>query len=271
MTADARLHSDRFPRASRYHPDWVVASASGGAHVLWLAEWLSEAIDLTPGMRVLDLGCGRAASSIFLHREFGVQVWALDLWFSAEENRQRIRDAGAAAGVTAVQGDARALPFDPASFDCIVCLDAYPYFGTDVCYLETLARVLRPGGVLGIAGAGLMHEIDGEAPDHLRAWWTPDLWCLHSAPWWQRHWARTGLVDVTVADTMPDGWQRWLDWHQVVAPDNHEEIAAVGVDAGRTLGYVRVVARRTGLPAQDAITSIPAQYTPHPLLREPGR
>jgi hypothetical protein len=32
---------------------------------------------------VLDLGCGRASSSIFLRREFGVQVWAADLWFSA--------------------------------------------------------------------------------------------------------------------------------------------------------------------------------------------
>ncbi len=39
-----------------------------------------------PGLRVLDLGCGRASSSIFLCREFGVQVWAADLWFSASEN-----------------------------------------------------------------------------------------------------------------------------------------------------------------------------------------
>jgi cyclopropane fatty-acyl-phospholipid synthase-like methyltransferase len=50
-------------------------------------------------VRVLDLGCGRAASSIFLHRELGVQVWATDLWFSASANLQRIRDAGAESGV----------------------------------------------------------------------------------------------------------------------------------------------------------------------------
>jgi cyclopropane fatty-acyl-phospholipid synthase-like methyltransferase len=43
---------------------------------LWLTEWLAEALDLRPGMRVLDLGCGRAMSSVFLRREFGVQVWA---------------------------------------------------------------------------------------------------------------------------------------------------------------------------------------------------
>lgn len=68
------LTDDRFPRASRYNPEWILAGVSGGANPLWLAEWLSGAMDLRPGMRVLDLGCGRALSSIFLHREFGVQV-----------------------------------------------------------------------------------------------------------------------------------------------------------------------------------------------------
>ena len=94
MDSDRRLVSERFPRSSRYHPEWVIASASGGANALWLTEWLAEALDLRPGMRVLDLGCGLAASSIFLHREYGAQVWATDLWFSASENLQRVRDAG---------------------------------------------------------------------------------------------------------------------------------------------------------------------------------
>ena len=102
---------DRFPLASRYHPDWVRSSASGGANALWLAEWLAEAIELRPGMRVLDLACGRAMSSVFLHREFGVHVWAVDLWHSASENLQRIRDAGVEDGVFPIHADARSLPF----------------------------------------------------------------------------------------------------------------------------------------------------------------
>ena len=83
MTPDQRLVSERFPRSSQYHPEWVLANISGGANSLWLTEWLTAALDLRPGMRVLDLGCGWASSSIFLRREFGVQVWATDLWFSA--------------------------------------------------------------------------------------------------------------------------------------------------------------------------------------------
>src|SRR4051794_12256373 len=78
---DERLISRRFPRSSAYHPDWLLAGVSGGANPLWMAEWLSEALPLKPGMRVLDLGCGRAVSSVFWRREFGVQVWAADLWF----------------------------------------------------------------------------------------------------------------------------------------------------------------------------------------------
>ena len=54
MTHDTRLVSERFPRSSRYHPDWVLANASGGANSLWLPEWLAPALNLRPGMRVLD-------------------------------------------------------------------------------------------------------------------------------------------------------------------------------------------------------------------------
>ena len=59
-TTDQRLVSARFPRSSAYHPDWVMGSASGGANALWLTEWLADGLELKPGLRVLDLGCGRA-------------------------------------------------------------------------------------------------------------------------------------------------------------------------------------------------------------------
>ena len=41
---DPRLLSERFPRSSAYHPDWVVASVSGGANALLMTEWLAEAL-----------------------------------------------------------------------------------------------------------------------------------------------------------------------------------------------------------------------------------
>jgi len=259
---------ERFPRAAKYNPDWVLASVSSAANPLWLSEWLATTMDLQPGMRVLDLGCGRAVSSIFLRREFGVQVWATDLWFSASENLQRIRDAGVEDGVFPIHADARSMPFAAEFFDAIVCIDAFSYFGTDDLYLNYLARFVRSGGRVGIAGAGLMQEIEASPPGHLRAWWTQDLWCLHSANWWRRHWDRTGIMEVEVSDTMPDGWQLWLEWHKVIAPDNHSEIEALEADQGKYLGYVRLVGRRQGsVQLADPIETVATQYTKMPLLR----
>jgi len=267
MAWDDGLIAGRFPRSAKYNPEWILASASGAANALWLTEWLTAVLDLRPGMRVLDLGCGRAASSIFLHREFAVQVWATDLWFSASENMQRIRDAGVEDGVFPIHADARSLPFAADFFDAIVCIDGFPYYGTDDLYLNYLARFVKPGGPLGIAGAGLIREIEGPPPEHLREWWTQDLWCLHSADWWRRHWGRTGIMDVEVGDTMPDGWQLWLDWHKVAFPENQVEIMALEADRGQYLGYVRLVGRRNGtVKLAEPIQSLTTQYTKKPLL-----
>jgi cyclopropane fatty-acyl-phospholipid synthase-like methyltransferase len=273
MAADKRLVSERFPRSTRYHPEWVLANASGGANSLWITEWLTEAMDLRPGMRVLDLGCGRASSSIFLRREFGVQVWATDLWFSVSENLERIRDAGVEDAVFPIRADARSLPFAAEFFDAILSVDSFIYYGTDDLYLSYIARFLKPGGPIGIAGAGLVQEIDGKVPDHLAEWWTPDLWSLHSADWWRRHWERMGFMDVERADTMPDGWRAWLDWHTTGFPDNLTEIKALEADRGRYLGYVRTVGRpRAGAKMAEVVdqtTSVTTEYTKKPLLRGP--
>jgi len=268
LSPDRRLVNDRFPRSSKYHPEWLLAGVSGGANSLWMTEWLSTALDLRPGMRVLDLGCGLASSSIFLRREFGVEVWATDLWFSASENVQRIRDAGVDDGVFPIHADARSLPFPDEFFDAVVSIDSFFYYGTDDLYMNYLARFVKPGGAVGIAGAGLMEEIEGAVPEHLQEWWTPDLWCLHSASWWRRHWERTGIIDIEVSDTMPDGWQLWLEWHRTVAPDNEVEIKALEADRGSFLGYVRVVGRRRAdVKLPDHIVSVPTHYTRKPLLR----
>ena len=113
------LALDRFPRSARYDPQWLIEHQMG-PNVLWLTEFVCEVMDLQPGMRVLDLGCGTALSSIFLAREFGVQVWATDLWVAATENWQRIRAAQLGAEIVPIHADARQLPYADAFFEAIV-------------------------------------------------------------------------------------------------------------------------------------------------------
>ncbi len=262
------LISDRFPRSNQYHPEWVIGRGTGGANALWLTEWLCELLDLRPGMRVLDLGCGRAMSSIFLHREFGVEVWATDLWFSATDNLQCIRDAGISEGVYPIHAEAHALPFATEFFDVIVSIDSFQYYGTDDTYAHYLTRLVKPGGAMAIAGAGLTRELDGELPASLKGWWEPNMACLHSHDWWRRHWQRSGILDVTHADSMEDAWQLWGEWQRAVAPDNRAEIEMLDLDRGATLTYMRAVGRRrTGIVLDEPLVSVPRDYVRYPLLR----
>jgi cyclopropane fatty-acyl-phospholipid synthase-like methyltransferase len=238
-----------FPRAAAYDPAWVLEHHMG-PNVLWLTESLSQVLDLAPGSRVLDLGCGRALSSIFLAREFDVQVWAVDLWIDASSNWQRVVEAGEQRRVLPLQLDARRLPFADGFFDAVVSVDAYHCFGTDDLFLAQITRVLAPGGGLGIVVPGLVDELT-EVPEHLEPFWDWEFWSFHSPAWWRAHWERTGLVEVRHADLVPDGWRHWQLWDQVsreLRPQadaaGPEEWRMLEVDEGRTLGFSRVVARR---------------------------
>lgn len=239
------LNQEAFPRSSGYDPVWVMENLMG-PNVLWLTEALSQVMALRPGMRVLDMGCGKATSSIFLAKEFGLQVWATDLWVAATENGERVTEAGVADRAFPIHAEAHALPFAEGFFDAIVSMDAYHYFGTDDLYLGYFSRFVKPGGLIGIVVPGLRHEFPAGPPEHLAPYWD---WCsFHSPEWWQRHWEKSRQVDVLHADMIPDGWKQWLLWEEVCLaegyPANEQEIETVRRDAGQNLGFARVVAQR---------------------------
>ncbi len=245
----ARLTLEQFPRSAAYDPVWMLENLMG-PNAVWLAEALSQVMRLEPGMRVLDMGCGRAISSIFLAKEFGVEVWAADLWIKPAENWTRIQAASLHDRVYPLAAEAHTLPFAPDFFDAMVSLDAYHYFGTDDLYLDYYAQFVKPGGQIGIVVPGLRHECTDGLPDHLAPYWEPAFWSFHSPAWWRRHWERTGPVTVDVADLVPNGWQHWLTWLEVAADHGYrsdpQEAEMLRIDTGRNLGFTRLLARRTG-------------------------
>lgn len=232
---DALLANERFPRAAKYPGRWMVDNAMG-PNPLWLAEALTEVLSLEPGMRVLDMGCGKAMTSIFLAKESDVEVWATDLWIDPTENWSRIRAAGLAGRVHPVYAEARALPFAEGFFDAMVSVDAYHYFGTDHLYLGYFSRFVVPGGPIGIVVPGLADEPETLPPPWLAPYWHWDFCSFHSPAWWRRTWEQTGLVTVEHADRLPDGWQDWLRWSEICDRERGDE--------GRQLGFTRMLARR---------------------------
>lgn len=229
------LSIERFPRSSTYDPEWIIENEMG-PNVLWLAEFLCEAMDLRPGMRVLDLGCGKALSSIFLAREFGVQVWATDLWISATDNAQRIRTAGLEDQVFPLHADARELPFADEFFDAIISIDAFEYFGTDVLFLGSLVKLLKPHCQIGVVNAGVLQEVES-LPEE----WPSDFCTFHTPAWWRQHWTITRCVEVEVADNLPESRDLWLRWHQAIGVTDDLYLTS---PAGENLAFNRLIGRR---------------------------
>jgi cyclopropane fatty-acyl-phospholipid synthase-like methyltransferase len=249
------LKNEHFPLSENYDPVWVLENEMGPSS-LWLTEWLSEEMTFEPGMRVLDMGCGKAMSSIFLAKEFGVRVWANDLWIPATDNWQRIRAAGVEDKVCPIHAEAHDLPYAEQFFDAMVCLDAYNYFGTDDMYLNYFTKFLQPGGQLGIVVPALMREFKDGPPEHFtreqsngKRWWEPaECFSIRTCAWWEKHWKQTELVDIEVADTLYEGWRDWLQFEEAknAAGANRwpEEAEVLRADEGRYLGFARLVARK---------------------------
>lgn len=247
----AGLKLPAYPRTASYDTEWVLENRMG-PHPLWLMEALTDQMQLEPGMRVLDLGCGRALTSVFLAREFDVQVWAADLWVDPSENWPRIHAAGVGSSVFPLKMEAHAMPFATGFFDAIVSVDAFHYFGTSDLYLEEVIEFLVPDGQIGIVAPGLTRELD-EVPKEISSEWYSDYWSFHSPDWWARHWNRSGVVDGVAADLVPNGARDWLTWIEactsigIPAPDG--EFVDTGadllrLDEGRTIAFSRITARR---------------------------
>jgi cyclopropane fatty-acyl-phospholipid synthase-like methyltransferase len=240
----------QFPLSANYDVAWLYENEMGPCSV-WLAEYLIQSMELTPAMRVLDLGCGKAMSSIFLAKEFGVNVWAADLWISASENWARIVDAHAADHVFPVSAEAHALPFARGFFDAIVSLDAYHYFGTDELYLPYVTKFVKPGGQIGIVIPGVVTEWTETDRRRLDEYWEPYLYTHHSPAWWAALWQRSEAVEVQVADTMPQGHDVWLHWDKTLEGagvlQRDGDVGLLEADGGN-LTFTRVVARRLPPP-----------------------
>jgi SAM-dependent methyltransferase len=70
----AAVSPSAFPLTAKYDPAWIREHALG-ENTPCQVESLARRRPLRAGMRVLDLGCGKATSSILFAREFGIEVY----------------------------------------------------------------------------------------------------------------------------------------------------------------------------------------------------
>jgi SAM-dependent methyltransferase len=260
---DARtdLARPEFPRSSRYDADWMLGNQMG-PNAVWLLEWLCEQFPITPGMRVLDLGCGKAMTSVFLAKEYDARVHAVDLWMDPDASWRRVVEAGVGDRVCPMRAEAHALPFAAGYFDAIVSIDAFQYFGTDVLYLDYLTRFLRPGGLLGVVVPGLVAPLATGVPPWLtepqsntKVFWEDSCRSFLTAEAWRKTWNGCPALTGVCVELQPDGWRHWADFERAIEASGKgifpSDAEAIEKDAGRTIGFVRLFAERTGTQVEN--------------------
>jgi hypothetical protein len=151
-----------------------------------------------------------------------------------------------------LRADVRSLPLPHEYFDAAVALDSYLYYGTDERYLPTLCQYLRPGAYLGVVDACYSREIEraDELPPELRATWQADWWSVHSIAWWRTLWEKPGLVEVRVAELLPESELIKQDYIDDFRDDPAEAdyIALMNAEGGQLCGTFRLVAQRNDRP-----------------------
>lgn len=101
---------------------------------------------ISESSRVLDVGCGVAATPIRIAREHGAKVTAVDIApLMLERAEANVRAAGLTGLVTVGHGDILALPFGDDAFDVVIAEAVTMFVDRNTAAAE-LARVCRPGG-----------------------------------------------------------------------------------------------------------------------------
>ena len=144
--------------ATAYQQDAVALILGESYHPggLDLTRRLGRALDLRRGQRVLDVASGPGATAFLLAAEFGVAVEGVDL------GDQSVASANAKAAANGLGdtvrftvGDAERLPLDDESVDAVVCECAFCTFPDKATAASEMARVLKPGGRIGITDVAL--------------------------------------------------------------------------------------------------------------------
>jgi demethylmenaquinone methyltransferase/2-methoxy-6-polyprenyl-1,4-benzoquinol methylase len=138
------------------HYDRAGAALSFGQDPRWRAA-LVGAVPVGPEDRVLDVATGTGMVAAALVRRTGSHVTALDQSpeMLAGLHRRLVVDPRLTGRIEPAEGEAEALPFPDASFDALTFTYLLRYVEDPAATLRELARVVKPGGTVGMVEFGV--------------------------------------------------------------------------------------------------------------------
>jgi ubiquinone/menaquinone biosynthesis C-methylase UbiE len=115
-----------------------------------------ETLQLPPGSRGLDAGCGIGLQCLLLSEAVGLTGHVTGLDVSREflnRGKEIVNEAGLSERISFQEGDVANIPFDNKTFDWAWSADCIGYGPWEpLPLLKELAQVVKPGGIVAISG-----------------------------------------------------------------------------------------------------------------------
>ncbi len=117
-----------------------------------LVHRLADFAGVTPGSRVLDVGCGVGGPALWLAGDLRCDVTGVTLSAAqAARAGEKAAERGLAERARFDQVDALATGYADASFDVVWALESVMHMADRAAFFAEMWRLLRPGGVLAVA------------------------------------------------------------------------------------------------------------------------
>lgn len=201
---------------------------------------LLEGYENNDEIRILDLGCGKGLTSIYLAEKYkNAVIFAVDLWVDANNNYIFFKENNLDNRIIPLNCNAEKLPFAENYFDIIVSIDAYHYFVTDKLFFkEKIKPYLKDNGLIFIAVPGMKDDYE-KVPQDLKGFISDENFRFFKSIKYYENILKENIKEIKIEEMkcFNEAWDSWLTTDNPYAV---EDIELLKSDNGKFLNLIGI-------------------------------